>query len=106
MQVMESYEARVKLFENLHESQQCDRLRSIAQNGVDLGNRKKIKCDRAFIWAYSRAYCACHMKWTHCIDKVAKKFGHSSPFMLFRLMLMLDNLQEVKNNADIKIWPL
>ena len=36
------------------------------------------------------------MKWTHCIDKVAKKCGHSSPFMLFRLMLMLDNLQEVK----------
>ena len=36
------------------------------------------------------------MKWIHRIDKVANIFGHSSPLILFRLILMLDNLKEVK----------
>ena len=36
------------------------------------------------------------MKWIHHINKGDKKFGHSYPLMIVRLMLMVDDLQEVK----------
>ena len=48
MQVRASYKMYVNLFENLHDSCQSDRLRSIDQNGIALGKSKKIKCDGGF----------------------------------------------------------
>ena len=36
------------------------------------------------------------MQWLHHIDEVAKTCVHSSPLIPLRLMIMLDNLQEVK----------
>ena len=93
MQFMVSYEAWVELFGYLHESWQGDGLISIAQNVFALGKSKKVKFDGSFFCSFSCAYWAHHMKWLHRIDKLAKIFGHSSPLMLVRLMLVLDDLQ-------------
>ena len=43
MQVMERYKFWIKLFEYLHMSHQGDRLRSISQNNVALGDIKDLK---------------------------------------------------------------
>ena len=109
-QVMTSYEAWVKLFEDLHISWQGNRIRSMVQNGVDLGNIKKLKCVGALFFAFSCAYWEHHTKWLHQIDELSKAFGHYSPLIFARLMIMLENLQEVKtmqssnfdNHKDIR----
>ena len=100
-EVIESYEAWVKIFEHMHLSWQGDRISSIAETGIALGNIKNIKFDAALFFAFSHSYWARHMKWIYFIDRVAKKFGHYYPLMLVRLMIMLDNLQEVKK-AELK----
>ena len=96
VQVMESYKTWIKLFDHLDKSQQGDRLIWISQNGVSLGKIKNLKCDGALFCSFSHSYWARHMNWLYCIDKVSKTFGHSSPLMLVRLIIMLDDLQEVK----------
>ena len=96
MQVMASYKVWVKLFEHLYDSCQGDRISSLAHNGVAIGKSKKLKCDRELFCGFSRAFWSCQMKWLHFINRVAKKFGHSSPLMLVHLILVLDNIQEVK----------
>ena len=101
MKVIESYEAWVKIFEHMHLSWQGDRISLIAETGIALGNIKNIKFDAALFFAFSHSYWARHMKWIYFIDRVAKKFGHYYPLMLVRLMIMLDNLQEVKK-AELK----
>ena len=52
-QIMDSYKAWVKLFENLHESRQGDRLSYISQNVFALVNIKKLKCNRALFCDFS-----------------------------------------------------
>ena len=60
---------------------------------LSIGKIKKLKWNGEFFGTFSCAYYALHMKWLHRIIKVAKTFGHSSPLMLVRLMLVLDYLQ-------------
>ena len=42
------------------------------------------------------------MKWLHRIDELANTFGHSSPLMINCLMIMLDNIKEVKTTQSSK----
>ena len=92
----------VNLFEYLHESSKGDRLRSIFHNGIALGKSKKLNCDGGFFLAFIRVYWARHMNCLHCKNEVAKTVGHSSPLMLVCLILMLDDLQEVKTMQSSK----
>ena len=55
MQIMEIYEAWVKMFEHMHESWQGERIISIAQNGIAIVKSKELKCDAALFFAFSRA---------------------------------------------------
>ena len=93
MQVTEIYKARVKLFKHLHKSRQGDRLSLIVQNGVSTGKSKKLNCYGVLFCDFIHDFWSRHMKWLHCIDKIANIFGHSSPIMIIRLMLVLDYLQ-------------
>ena len=72
----------------------------IYQNGVALCKRKELKCDRTLFCAFICAYWERHTEWIHSIGKSAKKFGHYSPLMLVRLMLMLDDLKELKTTQS------
>ena len=82
----------------------------IFQNGIALGKINKIQCDGVIFCAFSCVYWARHIKWLHCVNKIAKTFGKSSSLMLVRLIIVLDNLQEVKtmqssnfvNDEDIR----
>ena len=89
MQVVEIYKEWVKLLEHLPGSWQGERLSLGDQNDIALVNSNNIKCDREL-------FCTPHMKRLHRIEKVVKTFNPSSPLMLVRLMIMLDNLQELK----------
>ena len=57
---------------------------------------QEAQVQRALFCAFRCAYWAHHMKWLHLIDEVAKTFGHSYPLIPVRLMLVVDNLQELK----------
>ena len=96
MQVMASYEAWFKLIEHVYNSWQGDRLCLIFQNSVSLGNINKIQCDGVLFYAFSLVYWARHIKWLHCVNKVANTFGKSSSLIIVRLIIVLDNLQGVK----------
>ena len=96
MQVMESYKAWVDLFEHMCKSRQSGRLSSIDQNVSALGKSKNLKCKGGLFCVFSRAYWESHVKWLHRINEVANIFGHSSPLMLVHLMLVLEDMQEVK----------
>ena len=80
----------------MHENRQGERLSSVAQNGVTFRKIKKFKCNGELFCAFSCDYWSCHMKWLHHINEFAKIFGHSSSLIIVRMMLMLNNIQEVK----------
>ena len=58
MHIMASYEAWVKMFDNMHKSWQGDRLSSIVHNGVALGKSKESECNWSLFCAFNSAYWA------------------------------------------------